>query len=80
MERRRTAQPNQRQKMIEKIRDAKEKEEQRLRQTFMSFYHNNRLEEKEENKEEENENEDSASTRVRTNQETDSYTQPPLWP
>lgn len=41
IQRRRTAQPNQRQKMIEQIRDAKEKEEQRLRQTFMSFYRKN---------------------------------------
>ena len=41
IKRRRTAQPNQRQKMIEQIRDAKEKEEQRLRQTFLSFYKRN---------------------------------------
>lgn len=38
--RRRTAQPNQRQKMMEKIRDAKIKAEQRLRQTLMGFYSN----------------------------------------
>ena len=36
--RRRTAQPNQRQKMMEKIRDAKLKAEKRLRDTLMGFY------------------------------------------
>lgn len=37
-QRQRTAQPNQRQKMIEKIRDVKQKEQTRLRETLMRFY------------------------------------------
>ena len=39
-QRQRTAQPNQRQKMIEKIRDVKQKEQTRLRETLMRFYNN----------------------------------------
>ena len=38
--RRRTAQPNQRQKMIEKIRDQKQKEEERLKHTLKQLYTN----------------------------------------
>lgn len=38
LQRRKTAQPNQRQKMFEKIRSVKQKEEEKLRRTFMNFY------------------------------------------